>query len=479
MKFGFKEDTSTEYQDYRIQVLWCNISYICCGKNAEDDTICIGIKFCGDAIVESLSFKPRRNNIDDDKNNDDDDDDIDTDVDRNHNRSRRKKKKKKKTKCIPIWKSIPPGTYPTSIQQFLSHPKIKFVLHSTYYEYKKVVQAIKFHAPIYYHQKLFSLAQFEDNNNVSHLITDEEKKLSQSTYRECHTPFLQDHYALSKDINCKIDILLSPVQMRKCWNCKKKFHYLQEHPVCLKKQSSLNTCDNNLIKGIHQSKYDQSFQDNSFAITVKELKDYHTDSTLPGYLLRECGRSQIWVTFALKMYYKCFKYMITKKKSAIRGCQTDADWEHINISIKDWLTMLDGSMLETIIEQRVCEVKQATYQESYGMIIRMFQCMSELFMIKKTIIQDFVCNNNIDRDWSEQIVIHWKNHYPVRPKEKESIILNANQFIAFLAKYYHHFHNFICADQLLSAQETNVIPIFGVESADDIYTDDTILDDLF
>ena len=231
-----KPNIAIEVEDYKLRIPWCNVSYICCEQRT-NKSIKIGIKYCVVPDIQQLMQEEVK--------------------------SSRKKKKSGVKQFRRKWKTISESDYPSSIIEFLKYPKIAMILTPYQYQMKQVKQAIKHHSKILDAQRI-SYSQFK--KKVLYTFNEEEKHTQQTIYRGSRQPYLQKHTNLRGEINSLLKLMFDSRNGRVCASCdrigdsaKNRVGWFEEHPVCIQSDDTIETCDSNIIKGIHDTKFDPFF----------------------------------------------------------------------------------------------------------------------------------------------------------------------------------------------------------------------------
>ena len=281
-KIGCRCNGSEQYEDFKFMIPWHNVAKVGTFSSSGGD-IFIGIKFCVPLKVQRLTYRE----IDAQgrllQGNDEDDisdtmincDDMlehyglsDSNSNNNNNKNRRKKKNKKKKKRNnnddekdqPLfkrsWVTIPPSSYPESVKKFCKYPKIMFKLPSYQYSITKVRLCITNHMKIMNFQRLRDPKFMNFNNKIDWNYNDREKKDCEMVYKGHYAPYLDDHDKLIKNIDTCLRYMFSAQKGRYCVVCGKNIGYFEEHPVCIRNEHTMDSCDSNIIKSIYTTKYD-------------------------------------------------------------------------------------------------------------------------------------------------------------------------------------------------------------------------------
>ena len=223
----FKLDEGPYWGDFKIKIPWCNIAYIACTEN-QHQQVKIGIKLCAKPRVEQCFQEERP---------------------QDNNNNNQKKKPKKKT----VWRTISASSYPKSIQEFCSKPKIIFRFLEYKYNLSNVKKAIYHHSKILPNQRSKTFNNFQ--TQVSYKYDQEEKKQSQTIYRGACDPYLQNHQTLFSQILNELGFMFDASKGRKCTVCKDYVGYLEQHPICIAEQHTIDSCDSNIIKAIWTAQF--------------------------------------------------------------------------------------------------------------------------------------------------------------------------------------------------------------------------------
>ena len=233
MRFGFW--TGSEFKDYKLVIPWVNVCKISYSKlNRISKSIRIGIKYC----VKPSIFKIEYNES---------------------NKSKKSKTYKRKKTFIRQWKPIECSQCPKSVQDFIKHPKIVMKLIPHRYQLKKIKQSIHNHSKIVKVQIMKKFSQFQ--KNISYKIDQLEKDNHQRIYRACYTPCLQSHDNRHKEMDAFIQIMFNAANGRicasQCGNTirSRKVGFFEQHPICLQSNDTVDTCDSDILKSIHNDRF--------------------------------------------------------------------------------------------------------------------------------------------------------------------------------------------------------------------------------
>lgn len=129
-----------------------------------------------------------------------------------------------------------------------------FVLKKYQYEIDRVKKAILHHSKILPHQRCKNYTAFR-SEDISYKYDEREREFAQTVYRGSFQPYLQDHHTLTNTINGKLGFMFNASRGRICIVCRERVGYFEQHPICIGFDHTLPTCDGDIIRSIHESKY--------------------------------------------------------------------------------------------------------------------------------------------------------------------------------------------------------------------------------
>ena len=226
-----KNNKKRKSEDYKLIIPWCNVSYISYAINPHSKNIKICIKYSVKPIVQQL-----------------------------------KKEETSKSKANPQnpikqfrkkWRTISESDYPKSILEFQKYPKFMMILTPYKYQIKRIRQSIIHHSKILQGQTIHKYDTFKKNVNWNY--DEQEKNAQQRIYRGSHSPYTQDHQSLRTEIKSLMFIMYDSSKGRVCKICDNKVGFFEEHPVCIKSEDTIETCDSNIIQGIHDSYFKHGY----------------------------------------------------------------------------------------------------------------------------------------------------------------------------------------------------------------------------
>lgn len=386
MRLQFLDDSGFLYDDYRIGIKWSNVAHIivCNASNGHDILLCI--KFANKPIIKHSNNKDIVNDL------------------------------------------------PDALQKFINHPKIQILLKCCKYTRKQIQNYIDHHERISDFQRGSALNYHVFKHQINYSYNKQEQDFVKINYLSQRTPFLQEHLQLCQAIKLGLYKMFDAREGRRCAVCNKLIGYFEEHAICFSKQEdSLPTVDNDIPRNIFEGKNNLTLN----SIVVEEVDmNYQMKNTIPSFLLKR--NANLWVTFLLKIYYKCMLWIIEMKSIEARECRVDSDWLDLYIPLTDWLKILDTAMIECMNEDKFdleMESIENDDNDTYILICnKIFGCVCELFYITKVQQRKFI-NSNVNAIMPS-INIIFKNHY------MQQHILKPLNFVTFLTDYHSHYYKF-------------------------------------
>ena len=137
-------------------------------------------------------------------------------------------------------------------------------------------------------------------------------------------------------------------------------------------------------------------------------------------------QADVWQTYLLKVYYYAVKWMNRNRFKQMQNCRIDSDWEHVNISFRSFLAILNKAMMETIKEKRIRWTGNHRNIDFKIILKQMIIAVSELFCILEQHVLKYQNNPLPATQAHKDLYINFKNHY--YPKS----IYKSSEFIWFV-----------------------------------------------
>lgn len=237
-KLKFIENDNTHWVDYKLKIPWCNVSQITCHKNNRNQ-VQLCTKICEEPIIQKIMEEEIKDNQYSLQNE-------------NKQDEMKQDEQKQEKKYTKKWKVISSEMYPESLQHFIQFPKFVFQFRAYHYQLHRIKDSILHHSKILPHQKV---KYNYYRNIVKHTLDISDKNYAQNLYRSAYAPGLQSHKELSNKIYSNLLMIFNAKYGRMCKVCKKYVGHLEEHPVCIANNDTVDSCDSNIIKSIYKTKF--------------------------------------------------------------------------------------------------------------------------------------------------------------------------------------------------------------------------------
>ena len=229
-----------DYENYKLIIPWHHIWFIGCYEN-DHQSVVICVKYCVEPIIQRLKLVPNTGK---------------------RKGKKKKKKKKKNTKnddqegFVKRWTTVSIDECAESVKEFIHKPKIEFVLKPSQYICSKIKDSIMCHSKIMSFQKAHKINKFK--HKMSFNYDDEEKEYCMVIYRSSYSPYIAKHDQLKANITAYLGYMFDGTKGRQCVSCHRNIGYFEAHPICIERHHTVESCDSNIIKAIHRTKYDQN-----------------------------------------------------------------------------------------------------------------------------------------------------------------------------------------------------------------------------